>query len=526
MVYFQVERFMRYSLFAVLVATTAVVVAQQPATPQAGIRFQVTMAPGLLPVPRDGRLLLALSRAPLVEPRFVAFEAEAEGTALVGIDVKGCGDQTTAIVDDRVLCFPHGSLSRLPAGDYRIQAIFAHSNDYSLPNAPGNLISKVVSANLDPAKGGVVKLVLDKALPPEKHPPETELVRYIKLRSELLSKFHGRDVELRAGVILPRTFKSQPESRYPLRVHISGFGGRYTGVSDQMRQGSGFYRLWMDEKTPQMVFLHLDGAGPLGDPYQVNSANNGPYGDAIVKELIPFVEKQYRCIGQPWARFTDGMSTGGWVSVALQIFYPDFFGGVWSHCPDPVDFRAYELINIYSDTNAYVNGSGFERPSCRAINGDTRYTVRHECMVERIMGRGGRWELSGKDWASWNAVFGPRGSDGLPRPLWDGATGKIDREVLDHWKNYDLRMVLEKNWASIGPKLNGKIHIWVGEADDYFLNNAVHLMDDYLRTAKPAIDYKITFAMGKNHFWRGLTELQMMQEMAAAAQRNGPRTGQ
>jgi hypothetical protein len=215
----------------------------------------------------------------------------------------------------------------------------------------------------------------------------------------------------------------------------------------------------------------------------------------------------------------DGHSTGGWVSLALQVFYPDFFNGTWSHAPDPVDFRCYELIDVYRDTNAYVNRFGFERPSERALDGDVKTTVRHECQLERVLGGGGRWELSGKDWGAWNATFGPRGADGLPRPLWDGVSGKIDRGVLEHWKKYDLRLVLQKDWPTLGPKLRGKLRIWVGEADDYFLNNAVHLLDDFLAKAKPAYGGKITYGPRRGHGWRGLSDNQMMEEMAAAVER-------
>jgi hypothetical protein len=206
----------------------------------------------------------------------------------------------------------------------------------------------------------------------------------------------------------------------------------------------------------------------------------------------------------------------------LQVFYPDFFAGAWSHAPDPVDFRAYELIDVYRDDNAYVNRHGFPRPAMRETNGDTVYDVRHEVQLERVLGRGGRWELSGRDWASWNATFGPRGADGLPKPLWDGASGKIDRAVLEHWKKYDLRLVLEKDWPTLGPKLRGKVHVWVGDADDYFLNNAVHLLDNFLTKAKPAYEGKITYGPGKGHGWRGLSDKALAAEMAAAVERGRP----
>jgi hypothetical protein len=268
-----------------------------------------------------------------------------------------------------------------------------------------------------------------------------------------------------------------------------------------------------------MILLHLDGDGPFGDCYQVNSDNNGPCGDAIVQELIPYVERKFRGIGEPHARVVSGGSTGGWVSLALQVFYPDFFNGTWSGYPDGVDFRAFQLINIYQDENAYVNRFGFERPSARTLDGDTRFTIRHECQMENVMGLGDSWTMSGEQWGAWNATYGPRGPDGRPIPLWDPKTGKINREVTEHWKKYDLRLILEQNWKVLGPKLRGKLHIWVGEADDYFLNNAVHLLDNFLATARPPFEGKIIYGVGKGHGWSPFDEAELMRQMASAVER-------
>jgi S-formylglutathione hydrolase FrmB len=268
-----------------------------------------------------------------------------------------------------------------------------------------------------------------------------------------------------------------------------------------------------------MIYLQLDGAGPYGDPYQVNSANNGPYGDAVTQELIPYVEKQFRAIGKASARFLDGHSTGGWVSLALQVFYPDLFNGCWSFAPDGVDFRDYELINIYQDENAYVNARAFERPAARDPDGDVKYTVRHECQMENVMGLGDSYTMSGGQWGAWNAVYSPRGADGRPAPVWDPKTGKIDHTVAREWEKYDLRLVLERNWPTLGPKLRGKIRIWVGEADNYFLNNGVHHLDQFLSHATPAADAQITFGPGQDHHWDPLSEPQLMQQMVAVAEK-------
>jgi hypothetical protein len=324
---------------------------------------------------------------------------------------------------------------------------------------------------------------------------------------------------LRAGIILPRDFDKDAARRYPLRVQIGGYGARYTVVQQMMATGSGFRRTWLADDTPRMVLLQLDGDGPFGDCYQVNSDNNGPYGDAVTQELILYIEKKFRCIGEPSARVLTGGSTGGWVSLALQIFYPDFFNGTWSGYPDGVDFRAFQLINVYTDDNAYVNRWGFERPSARALNGDVKFTIRHECQMENVLGAGDSWTMSGQQWGAWNATYGPRGADGRPVPLWDAKTGKINRSVVEHWKKYDLRMTLQQNWKQLAPRLRGKLHIWVGEADDYFLNNAVHLLDAFLATAEPPYEGKITYGPGQGHGWTPISEAEMMKEMMAAVNR-------
>jgi hypothetical protein len=204
------------------------------------------------------------------------------------------------------------------------------------------------------------------------------------------------------------------------------------------------------------------------------------------------------------------------VSFALQVYYADFFNGCWSQCPDPVTFERFELIDIYNDENAYVNRFGVDRPGTRSIDGDTISSVRWECQLERVLGRGGKWQLSGRDWASWNAVYGPKGKDGLPVPLWDGKTGQMDKTVLERWKKYDLKLVLEKNWAELGPKLaGGKVNIWVGDADDYFLNVAVAKLKESMSQQKnPKFDGTILIEPRRGHEAGGWTRQVILDAMA------------
>jgi hypothetical protein len=487
------------------------------------MRFEVTVARGLLEKPQNGRLFVTVSLNRQSELRNLIGNTGRDAAPVFARDLNNFSSDSKGVIDDRAAAFPIDSLGELPAGEYYLQALFDSNIDLKSVNAPGNLYSEIVKANLDPKQGGVIKIELSKKVPPEELPQDSESVKYVKLKSEMLSQFHGRPMYLRAGIILPRDFDKERSRKYPLRVHIGGYGSRFTGVQ-RMMQSPDFKNAWAADDAPRMLVVHLDGDGPFGDSYQVNSDNNGPYGDAITQELLPFIEQKFRGIGEPYARVLDGGSTGGWVSLALQVFYPDFFNGTWSYCPDGVDFRGFQLINIYADKNAYVNRHGFEKPSARDVNGDVRFTIRHECQMENVMGAGDSWTMSGQQWGAWNATYGPRGADGRPKALWNPKTGEIDKTVVEHWKRYDLRLLLEEKWQTLAPKLKGKIHLWVGEADDYFLNNAVHMLDAFLSKASPAAEAKIFYGAGKGHCWLGLTQRQMIDEMAAAIEKARPKS--
>jgi hypothetical protein len=485
-------------------------------TPGVGLRFEVTVGPDLAPRPRAGRLFVVLGNRPRPEPRRILGQVVEGSPPAVARDVDRLDPEHPAVLDASCSSFPIEDLGRLPAGHYHVQAVLASNADSRRLDAPGNLYGDPVDLDLDPRRDRTIRLELTHQVPPERLPADTDRVKYLKLPSKVLSEFHGRPMFVRAGVILPRGFDREPGRRYPLRVHIGGYGTPYTTVGPMMGRASAFRAAWDADAAPRFVLLHLDGDGPLGDPYQVDSANHGPYGRALMEELIPEVERQFGCGGDGRSRVLDGGSTGGWVALALQVFYPDAFAGAWGFCPDPVDFRSFQKVNIYDDENAYTAPDGGERPSARKRDGTVMFTMRRECAMENLLGAGDSYTRSGGQWGAWNATFSPRGVDGQPVPLWDPKSGAIDRGVAEHWKQYDLRLILERDGRALAPKLAGKLRIWVGEADTYYLNEAVHHLDQSLKEVDSPLAVSLIFGPGEGHCWMGIAEPELLRQMAEA----------
>jgi hypothetical protein len=480
------------------------------------LHFEISLKPGLVSGAQTGRLFVVLGRPGEREPRFRLGRTGNDAPMAFAMDLEGFSTNSPTILNQSAYGFPVTNLARIPPGDYLIQALLEVNQDLRMRDAPGNLYSPPRRARIVPNSGSRIPLELSQKIPDEKPPAETEHVKYVRLRSQRLSQFHSRPIDLRAGIVLPAGFGREPDRKYPTWICVGGLNTRYTHVSELMRPGSSFRELWLSDTCPRFILMHLDGAGPFGDPYYLNSENNGPYADALFQELLPLVEQRFSAIGDGRSRVISGVSTGGWVSLALQIFYPDQFQGAWASCPDPVDFRALEVLNIYEEQNAYANPAGYERPSVRDPNGDVRVTLRDEIAVERLLGGSQRFVCSGEQWGAWHAAFSPRDKSGLPKPLWDPQTGLIDRTVAEHWRRYDLRHHLEQNWATLGPRLQGKLHIAAAESDEYFLANAVRLLDNFLREADPPGKARIAYGPGERHGWSDLTRRQMLEEMEAA----------
>lgn len=510
--------------------------------------FSVSFPAARSATPLDGRLILLLSTDKTSEPREQMSEfAPVKDPAMFGMNVKGLKPGESVTVDDHAFGWPVRKLSGLKAGDYYVQAVLNRYETFkrgdgvtvSLPpdkgegqqwnEKPGNLYSKPAILHWDPANPKAITLSLDQQIAPITPKKDTAFIKHITIQSKLLTKFWGRPMYLTAHVLLPAGFDTHPKAHYPLMVNQGHFpddiGDFRTDPPDpklkpdynerfhlagynriQQQEDYANYKTWIAPYFPRFLVVEIAHPTPYyDDSYAVNSANNGPYGDALNKELIPEIEKRFRGLGQGWARFTYGGSTGGWEAMATQVFYPDMYNGAFVACPDPIDFRAYTVPNIYKDDNMYeLRGQALsiERPAMRNYLGEVLLTQRDNNYQELVLGDRGR---SGGQYDIWQAVFSPRGADGYPVPIYDKLTGVIDHKVADYWKeHYDLTHIIQRDWKTLGPKLQGKLHIYVGSADSFYLNNAVYYAQDVLQGLKnPAWGGEVDYGDRAEHCWNG-----------------------
>jgi hypothetical protein len=347
-------------------------------------------------------------------------------------------------------------------------------------------------------------------------------VKRIKFQSPMLTKFWGRPIYLGATVLLPKDYDREAIS-YPV-LYLQGHFGLSAPLG--FREGGDVFQEWTKDTFPRMLVVTFQHPNPYyDDSYAVNSANVGPYGDALLEELIPEIEKRFRTIREPYARILAGGSTGGWESLALQLFHPDFFGGTWTYCPDPVTFSGYEGVDIYKDRNAFFKQHEWYRvptSNMRDTFGEARNTVQQKNQFELVNGTKGR---SGRQFDIWSAVFGPLGRDGYFEPLINQRTGAIDKEVATYWKeHYDLLFYMQRNWASLGPKIVDKLHIYVGDMDTYQLDKGVVLMEQWMKTTtNPHDEGFFLYGDRKPHCWSGpVSQIERVKEIAQFILRKKP----
>jgi hypothetical protein len=499
----------------------------------------------------DGRLLVLLSNDASEEPR-MQIDDSPLSQQVFGVTVDGLKPGEAVVVGDGaavVSGYPRASLKDVPEGDYTVQAVLDvyetfHRGDGSVVKlspdrgegkhwniAPGNLYSKPVKVHVGP--GVRLQVSMGEVIAPIAPIADTKYIRHIRIQSALLTKFWGTPMFLSAVVMVPEGFDEHPQARFPLIVaqdhFVSEFDdfrteppnaslkpvyserfhlARYNRIMQEEAYNN--YLEWIKPGTPRMLIVKLQHANPFyDDSYAVNSANVGPYGDAIEHELIPAIEKKFRGIGEGWARFLYGGSTGGWESLAVQMFYPEDYNGAFVACPDPVDFHAYMTRDLYKDDNMfYAQGANkrVEQPAMRNYLGQTLISMRDNIAYEAALGDHGR---SGDQFDIWQAVYSPEGKDGYPLPIFDKATGVIDHKTAEYWReHYDLDAVLQRDWSTLGPKLQGKIHLYVGSDDTYFLNDAVYLMQDFLdKTGTPGfgVPYQgeVKYGPRAEHCWNG-----------------------
>ncbi len=531
--------------------------------------------------PLDGRVLFLLSNNDTPEPRMQINDTP-KTQIVFGVTVDGLKPGSPVTIDDTAAGYPYAKLSNVPPGEYNVQAVLNvyetfHRADGTTVKlapdrgegqhwnlAPGNLYSAPVKMKIG-SGAPAINVSLDKTIGPIAQEPDTDWVKHITIQSALLTKFWGRPMFLSAIVLLPQGWAEHPNAHYPEMVfedHFQpGFDDFRTTPPDpdlkpeysdrfhlagynliQQQEAYNEYKQWTSAGLPRVMVIRISHANPFyDDSYAVNSANVGPYGDAIETELMPAVEKKFRGIGQGWARFLYGGSTGGWESLAVQMFYPDHYNGAFVACPDPVDFHAYSTVDLYDQPNMFWLGGAnkrVEQPAMRNYLGQTLISVRDNVAYEAALGDHGR---SGDQFDVWQAVYSPVGTDGYPKPIFDKTTGAIDHETAAYWRaHYDLNAILQRDWLTLGPKLQGKLHLYVGSDDTYFLNDAVYLMEDFLKTTGTPghgvpYDGEVKYGPRAEHCWNGDPTLpnaysrlhyntmylpKIMQRIAATAPKN------
>jgi hypothetical protein len=531
------------------------------ASPAAGrghtqTRFELTVAPVAGVKAGPGRVFVLLAKASDLpdgaEPREALADDAPLSAPFFGMDVARMRPGRPMLLQQgmSVVGFPV-EISDLPAGEYVAQGFFCtyetnHRSDGSVVRvhwpsgdggniwaSPGNLYSRPRRVRIGRSAAKVL-ITLDQVIGPvEPIPPggvgqqgnrvDSEHVKHFKIRSALLSRFWGRDVYLGADVLLPHGYDAHPTQRYPMELAVGHFPRRNPHSFSEALDND-FSQWWVSGEADRFISVQVRNENPFyDDSYNVNSANLGPYGDAINRELMSEVDARFRTIGQRWARTVWGGSTGGWIAAASLLLYPDVFGGAWSGYPDSLDFRAHQVINVYDDENAYYHQSTWHqvpRPSARAESGDTIWTNGQENHFEGAVGTRAR---SQGQWDIWAAVFGPQGRDGYPADIWNKATGQIDHTVAEAWRAFDLSEQVAQRWSTIGQDVAGRLCVYVGTEDTYFLNGGVRFFEQTVASLPgPAPDFQFIYGTAQPHGWSPVSTTEMLTTMADFIAKHAP----
>lgn len=519
-------------------------------------RFIVTLAPGVAErahetaerpaaTTLDGRVLVIVTRNGDTEPRLQGPGLTENTPPYWGIDVDGLSAKRSVELrggDKRVYGFPLPALNDLPEGEYHVQAFMNvyetfHRSDGSTVKlhmpcgdghrviwGTGNVYSDVQKVQITNSSKPV-RLELSQVIPPfyptppggtcqQVNTPESQHVKLVKIKSELLSKFWGRRMYIAASVLLPKGYEEHPEARYPVIYAMNHHPRAYSAAGSQNPNQSlvfgnfneagtnPFSQSWLADNRRRVIVVRPLSENPFYDTsYWVDSPNVGPYGRVLTEELLPEIDRRFRTIGESWARTQTGGSSGGWMTLAPQVFYPDLFGGAFALFPDNPDFRSFWLINLYQDANAYWNLSEWRRwprPYIRDhLTGNTIATTEEWAHLELAIG--GDKHRSGEYFHQLEATWGPQGPDGYPLPAWDALTGEIDPAAAEQYRKYDISAYLAQNWSTLEPKLRGRLFFWVGDDDNYFLDQGIKLLRERLATLSPPSDAQFVILPDTGH---------------------------
>lgn len=453
------------------------------------LRFRVSLEPALGLGPVSGRLLVYLTAnakpLEMIEP---GFGAEAKDVWIVAKEVQHLAPGDSVVLGAEDLTFPQ-RLSRAPVADYQVMALLDadHNAAYTHMTAP-DLRSRVMRVTaLNPSHAPPLELRLSErvTVPTFNLPSGSERLEF---NSPALSAFWGRSIPMRGIVVLPPGYATSGE-RYPTVYWTHGFGGDLSYLAVEAAQ---IVKGTAEGNLPPMIWVFLDETCAGGTHEFADSVNNGPWGSALTRELIPYLEAKYRMDARPRGRFLTGHSSGGWATLWLQVAYPRFFGGTWSTSPDPIDFRDFTNIDLTKDRSVYTRPDGTPTPLVR-MNGRDVESFEDISRQERVLGDFGG-QIASFDW-----VFSPRGADGRPMPLFDRETGVVHRDVAEYWlQHYDISRILTTNARKLVAHLRGKIHVIVGTADTFYLNGPVRLLETAI--APLGYEAKITFLSGRTHF--------------------------
>jgi S-formylglutathione hydrolase FrmB len=493
-----------FLLIILIVFTVEIVNAQTPVS----VKLTVTVSPEVKNLfMKGGRLILHITNQ---NNREVKPKSEAN----IGITPENWESNKSFVLDSKkknVLAVGLDKLVPHFSEKYYCSVTYKQNTDDGNERVEGNLYSATDSFALTNHVN--LSLVLNKVYDSTKI-VDHRFVKTVRIKSKYLSDFFGKPKYLKAAVLLPNSFFDHPERTYPICYRAPGLNGRFDKINGMM-SNKDFTDWWFNKNAPQVIYVFLDSKGPYGDTYQVDSENNGPCGKALTEELIPEIEKQVHYQPASKMRYLAGMSTGGWVALGLQIFYPDFFDGTWSYSPDPVDFEHYGLIDIYHDSTIFYNKWGYLQPGRRTTLGEPTFSMKDWIIGENLNSRTNDYRVSGGQFGAYNAVFGPKGADGLPTLMFDPYTGVIDHAIAKQWEKYDLKKVLETNWSTLGPKLQGKIWIWTGDMDGLYSNVATRFLQKFIiGTQNPKSDAVIKFTpmAGHTQEWNDKAVLTMIAE--------------